>query len=230
MTQVCPAGDWNAPPGDLDRYRPAWLARRLDLSLVSAGRGTYGDIDYPMSSAQLARVRRGDRYGSDHQAVLFTVHDRATGVTLKGGTWNMLHDRDPVVVAAELLKLMDDHKLEFVCLQEATQYHRAVRATGTMLVAFDDARGVGETAIAVKATVTVSRTATHRLSRLGWPLRPDLWHAPVYTTTALLDGWLRVYSVHLPNHERGPWHAMAYRQAMRRLRRRLKRVLGSPGT
>jgi hypothetical protein len=213
------AGDWNAPPTDPHRHRPRWIARKAGLAIRSAGPGTHGNIDYPMTDAELAGVRRLDRLGSDHQPVVWSASHR--GRTLTMGTWNVGPDRDPAELAGRVRHLM--RKLGVLCLQECSPgAAAAMRAAGLRVY------GHGQQRVVVGPGVGVTAPRHHRLSSLGWPLdragtRRGPWHAPATATSITVGGWLWVCSVHLPNHERSRWHALAYAQAARRLVRKARR-------
>lgn len=230
MKRLLYGGDWNARPGDPDRYRPRWIARhgrRRRLSVSSAGPGAFGDIDYVMSDAPVSRIIRLGRHGSDHDLVMFIVHGPG-GKQLRGATWNLGEDRVPWELAQTLAAVMRRYKLDFILLQEAVGYIAAIRRLRThKLIAFTAVPGESQNPILVRHDLEHTSGHTRRLSTNGWPLANGNLHAPLYATVAVLDGWLGVWSLHLPNFERGPAHAKAYRQAARRLRRRARRHLKS---
>lgn len=226
-------GDWNAAPGDRDRFRPRWIAGRR-LQVESAGPGAFGDIDYVLTDAvigrtdaEVGRMVRLGRHGSDHDLVMFDVRGDLPYQQLGGATWNVLAGRDPREVARTLVSVMRRYRLDFVLLQEATGYHNAIRRAGVDLVGFSAVPGESQNPIAVRSGVHHTTGHTRRLSRDGWPLASGNLHAPIYATACTLDGWLRAWSLHLPNYERGDAHATAYRQAARRLRRAARRHVRS---
>lgn len=225
------AGDWNAPPRDRDRYRPRWLARKAKLAIHSPGRGAMGEVDYPITDAQVERVRRVDKMGSDHQPVLFTV--RHGGKLLRGGCWNVLHRRDPELVAMEVAQLFHVAALDFLAVQEGTGYHKPIAAIGLVVVGDNSDPSKASNYVVVRPGLPHTGPRVQRLSRRGWPLGPGgKWHLPIYAVSTRV-AWLRVVSCHLPNHERGYWHNLAYRQGARRLRRyvvRRRRHLASVHT
>lgn len=217
------AGDWNAQPWRTEPYRPKWVAAHAGLTLMTAGRGSHGDIDYPMSDAVLAHLDRHGRYGSDHQLVTFTV--RRGVQLLRGGTWNCLHKRDPVAVAAAIVRIFEDHDLDFLCIQEAKGYRRAIRLRGFNLTPRLASKGSDETAVVTPHDIRTDHGTVWRLARFGFSLWPrPIIHAPPYAAVTTVDGWLRVASVHLPNFLRSADHNRASAQAGRRLVRRARRI------
>jgi hypothetical protein len=213
------AGDWNAAPDNPARHRPRWLARRAGLVIASAGPGSHGDIDYPMSDARLSDVRRGQRHGSDHQVVLWTASWPGHQLTM--GSWNVLAGRNPHDVADSVAELME--RRDVLCLQECgPELDRSMRAIGLRVF------GHGPQLVVVRHGVPAAHPRHHRLSTLGWPLDRagtprGPWHRPAEASSVQVADSMRVWSVHLPNHERSRWHAAAYAQAVRRLARRVNR-------
>jgi hypothetical protein len=217
MSRFLVAADWNAQPDNPDRHRPRWIAHAGRLHLFSAGRGAFGDIDYVLTDATVTARRRGGRFGSDHDVVLFTVQNPETGAALRLGTWNTLAGRDPATVARTVVSIMRRYDLDVLALQEATGYHAALRAAGLDLVGISRAPGESQNPVVVRAGLWRTAGRTVKLSTRGWPLANGTLHAPIYATSVEIDGWLRAWSVHLPNYERGPWHAAAYRSAAYRI-------------
>jgi len=74
-------GDWNNRPGRDDGFvSTTWLAKQAAMTITptrGAGGHLHG-IDFPMVSrrCELRDVRQGERYGSDHPLVTFTVERR----------------------------------------------------------------------------------------------------------------------------------------------------------
>lgn len=219
MRPILLAGDWNASPLNSNPYRPRWLARHAGLRITTAGPGTFGDIDYALSDAHLQDVRRCARMGSDHQPVVMTVTWRDYLVMV--GTWNLLAHRDPTEVGEEVDRLVwEVANLDVLLVQECSEaYAAAIRRHGLIV------EGQGEQRVVVRPDVAHGHVRHHRLSTLGWPLIPggQAWHKPATATSLRVAGWLRVVAVHLPNHERTRWHALAYRQAATRLARYVNR-------
>jgi hypothetical protein len=125
--------------------------------------------------------------------------------TLRGGTWNMERDRDPEVAAREAFRIIDDHNLDFLCIQECSHYLKALRMEsragrddgGTHdLIAFNFEPGRAESAILVRRTLTHGKGYQVRATRAGWITVRGGTTPPKYLTTVLLDGWLRVVCLH----------------------------------
>jgi len=206
--------DWNASPHNPARFRPSWIARAAGLHIASAGPGAFGDIDYVLTDAAVTARRRLPRFGSDHDLVIFAVRDPETGAALRVGTWNALAGRDPSTVAGTVVSIVRRYELDVLLLQEATGYHRALqRRDGIDLVGFSAVPGEAQNPIVIRSGLAHTCGHTVRLSRRGWPLAGGDLHAPIYATSVEVDGWLRAWSVHLPNYERSPDHNAAYRQA-----------------
>lgn len=231
MNRLLIGGDWNAQPSNASIHRPQWIARGGGLAVETAGPGAFGDIDYVLTDANIGAMCRAGRNGSDHDLVIFEVfqlgHD---GPRLLGGTWNVLAGRDPGSVARYAVSLMRRYNLDFLLLQEATGYHTALRQAGNSyrlggfdLIGFTAVPGESQNPILVRRGLAHTSGHTVQLSRNGWPLAGGGFHAPIYATSVEVAGWLRLWSVHLPNFERGPAHSKAYRQAARRIKRASRR-------
>lgn len=215
-------GDWNAHPADRHRHRPAWIADQADLTIIHAGSGPFGNIDYALTDAFGARsLGRGGKHGSDHGFVGWTTINVA-GHHVRGGTWNVHADgREPSTVAAAVDELVTGYRLDYLLLQEANGGVRAaIRRLGYTVVGEDDSPGAG--ANCVVSVEPAADPRLHRLSTTGWPLTPRKWHPPVWSWSARVRG-TRVASVHLPNFERSPFHTLAYAQAARRIVGRVNR-------
>lgn len=75
------AEDWNAENTWRGDWTPAWLAVQLGMRVHAPNASTHArhqhPIDYPMGRGlAITNVHRIGRYGSDHHAVLFTLHRR----------------------------------------------------------------------------------------------------------------------------------------------------------
>lgn len=206
-------GDWNAPPQLDARYRPKWIARKARLRIHHDGPGKFGNIDYCLTDADVRSIKRMGAFGSDHDLVIWTT--RHDSLTLYGGTWNVLADRRPGEIADDVIRIMHHFGLDYLLLQEVSpDTEDAIRARSRYKV-------LGNyNPIVVAAGVQSVQTNVWQLSSKGWPVSGNRMHAPVMGSTTLIEGVLRVVSVHMPNYERSKMHNTAYRQAAKRLARR----------
>jgi exonuclease III len=118
---------------------------------------------------------------------------------LKGGTYNCLVGRSPEVVKSEVRKMAKEGNLDFIQLQEISTYHGALKdIPGYKLITFPGAKDHGETGMLVKDGIKVTDRESIQAKGPGWK-SPDGEHrAPRAATSVLLDGWMRVVSVHAP--------------------------------
>jgi len=69
------AGDWNKPGRNMDPLTPRWLAANIGADLEYI----VGHVDYPIvRKCQIANLRTGNKGGSDHAPVLFTITRKAS--------------------------------------------------------------------------------------------------------------------------------------------------------
>lgn len=121
---------------------------------------------------------------------------------LAGGLWNARRDRDPELVRRYLRQIARQQRLDFVLLQEFSDYlgHLARHPIdGWRLVCpVHPGRGDDQNPILVRDVVSVERPRVMQMTDNGWWTVDGKPHAPVYSVAALLDGWLRVASIHAP--------------------------------
>lgn len=114
----------------------------------------------------------------------------------------MLHGRDPNRVARRAIELLTEQGRDFVALQELKDYRNELEllldGTGHQLISWAAERGQADEGILVRAGVTETRARSVQLSREGWRNPDGAELPPLYMPTVLLDGWLRVGSVHMP--------------------------------
>lgn len=128
--------------------------------------------------------------------------------SLRGGTFNLRYGRDPQRVKREVTRLFREHRLNFLCVQEFSDYRDTFRDAGWQVV---PERGQCESGIIVRPRVPIDRRSVHTYGD-GWiTVRGGKFPAAVHNE-ARLAGWLYVRSVHLPTptfwpdgiHPRGP--------------------------
>jgi hypothetical protein len=118
-------------------------------------------------------------------------------VSLEVGWWNMRRDRDKSTAAREALAVMDAYDLDVLALQETGGYVHQLRCLpGVQCVAFDAKRGQADTAILVREGHTLSDTGIEPMTTLGWVTVRGGKTPPKYLPHVLVDGWLRVGSLH----------------------------------
>lgn len=193
-------GDWNQPPSNKGAYSPHWIARRAQLRIHAPARGKHGRIDFLMSDARVPSMTRFRGGGSDHGLVSFRVTGSQPGQSLHGALWNVERDRGPQrqhVLVRYLSRITRTRHLDFLLLQEAQQYHRALAGLrGYQLVAKPGPRGARQQVILVRRGIRTTQPRFTRMSVHGWRVVTGSRHRPAYTTFVTLDGWIRVASVH----------------------------------
>lgn len=118
---------------------------------------------------------------------------------LKGGTYNCLVGRSPQVVGNEVRKMAKEGNLDFIQLQEISTYHGALKdIPGYKLITFPGAKDHGETGMLVKDGIKVTDRESIQAKGPGWKSKDGEHRAPRAATSVLLDGWMRVVSVHAP--------------------------------
>lgn len=150
---------------------------------------------------------------------------------LKGGTYNCLVGRSPAVVKDAVRDFMKNRNLDFLQLQEMTQYRKVLNEIpGYKLITFPGSRDHGETGILVRDGIKVSDRES--IQSVGdWKSKDGEVRRARAATSVLLDGWLRVVSVHAPpaidfrnGHAVGPEARVAsYKNLMRKLERAAER-------
>jgi peptidoglycan hydrolase-like protein with peptidoglycan-binding domain len=121
-----------------------------------------------------------------------------TPSTLKGATYNVERDRNPMEVKDTLGKFAKKNELDFIQLQEINGYHKALeKIPGYHLVTFPKSKDHGESGILVKDDL-LTKHASYIQGEGGWTTVRG-GHAPPRAATAVqLAGWLKVVSVHQP--------------------------------
>jgi hypothetical protein len=118
---------------------------------------------------------------------------------MRGGTWNMLRDRDPDAAAVSALAMMRSRDLDFLCVQECAGYIAALRTWAGAdfdVVAFHGAPGRAESALIVRAAVDHGPGYQVKATRAGWVTVRGGKTPPKYLTTVELENGLRVVSGH----------------------------------
>lgn len=134
--------------------------------------------------------------------------------TLLGGSFNCHAGRDPFAVRKAVIGILARHELDFLALQEADGYTGVLKGLpGYRLV---EPTKSGE-ALLVRDGALIQGATSYRLGFRPWFYGRKMHPARVMST-AVLDGWLRVGSVH-PVPKPGPRRFSAYAANMRRLAR-----------
>jgi endonuclease/exonuclease/phosphatase (EEP) superfamily protein YafD len=119
------------------------------------------------------------------------------GPSLRVGWWNMRRDRDKNATARAALEVMDAYSLDILALQETGGYVHQLRALpGVRCVAFDSHPGQADTAILVRDAHVVSDLHCARMTLTGWVTVRGGRTPPKWLAACLVDGWLRVGSLH----------------------------------
>lgn len=114
--------------------------------------------------------------------------------TLRGGTFNLRYGRDKARVKREVARLFVKHNLDFLCVQEFSDYRNDFAEAGWNVVPL---KGPCESGIIVANHVRVDQRKVHTYGD-GWiTVRGGKFPAAVHNE-ARIGGWLRVRSVHLP--------------------------------
>lgn len=115
--------------------------------------------------------------------------------TLRGGTFNLEYGRVISRVVKEVGNLFAKHRLDFLAVQEFSDYRNAFRDTGGFQVIPN--LGGCESGIIVRSGLAIDKRTVHTYGD-GWiTVRGGHFPAAVHNE-ARLDGWLYVRSVHLP--------------------------------
>lgn len=117
---------------------------------------------------------------------------------LRGGTYNCLIGRDPDKVHNVVKGMLKDNKLDFLQVQEISQYHKALNTIpGYHLVTFPGSKDHGESGVLVKDGIK-TKAAQSIEADTGWTAVTGKPAQPRAAVSVKLAGWLRVASVHLP--------------------------------
>lgn len=114
----------------------------------------------------------------------------------------MLRGRDPETAAASAYALMDTEGMDWLCVQEARGYVKALkRLAGSRFHVIEFMHQVAgadiETAILVRAEVSHGRGYLVRVTRSGWITVRGGHTGPKYLPTVRIHGDLRILGVHL---------------------------------
>lgn len=122
----------------------------------------------------------------------------ATPNVMKGGSYNCLIGRPPEVVRKAVSHIVHSKNLDFLQLQEISQYRGALKAIkGYRLITFPGSKDHGESGILVKKELAAQYPRSIE-AETGWTNVRGGPAQPRAAVTAKLAGWLRVASVHLP--------------------------------
>jgi hypothetical protein len=117
---------------------------------------------------------------------------------LKGATYNCLIGRPPAEVAKTVRRFAENRNLDFIQLQEISQYHGALRGIpGYHLVTFPGSKDHGESGVLVRDGIETKFPQSIEADS-GWTAVTGKPAQPRAATSVRLGGWLRVASVHAP--------------------------------
>lgn len=200
-------GDWNIPADAVGWRTTRWLAERAGMRIHAPARpGRHGSIDYGLSDARATQVMRHPppqgASRSDHDYVTYTLNPpRGSGeAPVKIATWNVRRDRSSAVVAAQVAQLLRTHRPDVLCLQEARQYHAAIRMAGRQVgyrLTASTQPGKWHNVILTSTERESGQPSWVRLSPRGWRVVTGGEHTPLWGTT-LRVAWVRVVCVHMP--------------------------------
>jgi hypothetical protein len=143
----------------------------------------------------------------------------ATGKTLRGGTFNLRYGRKPFVVLHEVSKLFTKHELDFLAVQEFSDYRETFARSHDFNVI--PTSGQCESGIIVRRGIWFDKVKVRTYGD-GWvTVRGGRFPAAVHNE-ARLAGWLYVRSV-LPLDRGGQVDAPRGRSTVWTISRRLPR-------
>jgi hypothetical protein len=112
-----------------------------------------------------------------------------------GGTFNLLNGRSSKVVKSEVHRLWDTHGLDFLAVEEATEYRDVLsNLVGSTYFCDPDAP---ETGILVAHGLAVTDVKYGSFGD-GWTTVRGGHRKPVAFPRLTVDGWLRIGAVHMP--------------------------------
>lgn len=119
---------------------------------------------------------------------------------LKGGTFNVLNGRDRKKVEREVVRLLEKHDLDFLCLQEANNYLREFNSIDGYDYIHDKSAWSGkEVTILVKSSLKQDRKRYIKYGDGWFRVTGGGKRGPVPGMMQVrVDGWLLVRSLHLP--------------------------------
>lgn len=118
--------------------------------------------------------------------------------TLNGGTFNLLYGREDKVVQGEVTRLLKKHDLDFLCIQEGTDYFLPLRQIkGYSYFATRKVDGGTESGVLVKDGIERGEPKYKSFGD-GWITVRGGKHPAVTFPRIKIDGWLTVGSIHLP--------------------------------
>lgn len=118
--------------------------------------------------------------------------------TLNGGSFNLRYGRPTEVVKGEVTRLLKKHDLDFLCVQEGTDYFGVLRdIKGYDYFATREIAGGTECGILVKKAIPQGKPKYRNFGD-GWITVRGGNHAPTVFPRIKIDGWLTVGSLHLP--------------------------------
>jgi hypothetical protein len=150
---------------------------------------------------------------------------------MKGGSYNCLIGRPPGVVHDVVKGFLKKGNLDFLQLQEISQYHHALNnIPGYKLITFPGSKDHGESGVLVRKGIEAKFPQSIEANS-GWTAVTGHPAAPRAATSVQLAGWLRVTSVHLPpaidfknGHAVGPAaRVKSYLSSMKELLKAAKR-------
>lgn len=118
---------------------------------------------------------------------------------LTGGSFNLLNSRPFDVVKDEVERLLKKHDLDFLAVQEATEYVRPLSNIDgyTYYTWRDGGRGAQENGVLVKDEYVVDKFRGEFYGD-GWTTVTKAYHVASVQNQIRIDGWLLVRGLHLP--------------------------------
>lgn len=117
--------------------------------------------------------------------------------TLKGGTFNLEHGRDPDTVKLEVVNLLEKHHLDFLCVQEASDYKHILENVSGYVYVVGVTAGGKDNGILVKRRIKQDRVYFYTFGN-GWTTVRGGHHPETSQNQVRLDGWLYIRCIHLP--------------------------------
>lgn len=204
-------GDTNGQPTESGRYSNRWVANEIPCDYVIPDAGKHGRIDSIWTNCTIMDFGRIagknpdlDRLpggGSDHGLIVGKIRSPSTSV-LRFAFWNVERDRKgrQIDQMIEFLKsVIYRYNLNFVCLNEAEDYHHVLRRlsqrTGMKMYA-NRTKGKDHNVILASKKLTVTNPTFPRVSRDGWITESGHPHEPIHLTAVTINGWLRLACIH----------------------------------
>lgn len=133
--------------------------------------------------------------------------------TLRGGTFNILRDQPDKKARGNVKKLLNDHSLHFLALQEAVDYIDVLDSIAGYELFYErkGGRSAQQNVVLVRDDIPGKNPRLVNLGGDGWKTATGHTHVGCDATAVTVADWLRVVSLHLPpsidwphGHPEGP--------------------------